>query len=115
MLLLPPRGLFTKGRARNFTRFSYESYRGNTALCGKKIGLLCGPYTAPSNGMKSKSVFIGLGLSVAICLLALLAYLWKANHQSEKKELGNQGLAKFKTRHEESQNYLFNFKILLLL
>ncbi|MCO5578915.1 hypothetical protein L7F22_032764 [Adiantum nelumboides] len=80
--------------ARNFTRFSYQSYRGNAGLCGKKIGLLCGPYTAPSNGLKSKSLFIGLGLSVAICLVALLAYLWKANHQQEKlalKGAGKQG------------------------
>eukprot|EP00250_Pteridium_aquilinum_P009582 c18769_g1_i1 orf=995-3964(+) len=79
---------------RNFTRFSAASYRGNKGLCGKKIGLLCGPYHQPSNGLKSRTLFIGLGLSLAICGLALLAWMWKANHQPDK--LGLKGASKLR-------------------
>lgn len=69
---------------RNFTRFTAESYHGNNGLCGKRIGLMCGPPIQPSLGVKSRSLFIGLGLSVSVCVLALLAWVWKSNHQPDK-------------------------------
>ncbi|KAI5080043.1 hypothetical protein GOP47_0005522 [Adiantum capillus-veneris] len=69
--------------ARNFSRFSIESYRGNKGLCGKKIGLQCGPHSAPSKGIKSKNLYIGLGLTGAICALGFLAWwFWKSNQKN---------------------------------
>ncbi|MCO5576335.1 hypothetical protein L7F22_030144 [Adiantum nelumboides] len=68
--------------ARNFSRFSTESYRGNKGLCGEKIGLQCGPYSPPSKGIESKKLYIGLGLSAAICALGFLGWwLWKSSQQ----------------------------------
>lgn len=98
---------------RNFTRFSIESYRGNKGLCGNRIGLPCGPITKPSSGLKSKNLIIGLGLSGAICILALLAWLWKSNQQHDEfglKELGKstQGLPRIVILHMDLAGHSFD-------
>ncbi|KAH7445694.1 hypothetical protein KP509_01G020700 [Ceratopteris richardii] len=76
---------------KNFTRFTAESYRGNKGLCGKKIGIFCDSHSAPSSDLRSKSLFIGLGLSIAICMIALLAWIWKTNYQQDKLTLKGGG------------------------
>eukprot|EP00250_Pteridium_aquilinum_P021583 c25165_g3_i2 orf=187-2037(+) len=99
---------------RNFTRFSIESYRGNKGLCGNRIGVPCGPtYPHPSNGPKSKNIFIGLGLSAAICVLGLLAWLWKSNQQHINfglKETGKstQGLPRIVILHMDLAGHGFD-------
>lgn len=68
--------------ARNFSRFSIESYRGNKGLCGKKVGLQCGPYHPSSRGIKPKNLYLGLGLSAGMCALGVLAWcIWKSYQQ----------------------------------
>ncbi|KAH7283891.1 hypothetical protein KP509_34G029700 [Ceratopteris richardii] len=68
--------------ARNFTRFTIESFRGNKDLCGMNIGFECGHYSPHPTGIKAKNLYLGLGLSGTICVLGILAWwLWKSNQQ----------------------------------
>ena len=38
-------------------------------------------------GFKSRNLFIGLGLSGAVCAIALVAWIWKSNHRSDEFEM----------------------------
>ncbi|MCO5574876.1 hypothetical protein L7F22_028669 [Adiantum nelumboides] len=101
--------------ARNFSRFSIESYRGNKGLCGKKIGLQCGPYSSPSKGIESKKLYIGLGLSAAICALGFLGWwLWKSNQQrcefgsNERTGKPTQGLPRIVILHMDLAGHSYD-------
>ncbi|CAA0809520.1 LRR receptor-like serine/threonine-protein kinase ERL1 [Striga hermonthica] len=74
-------GLVPVGR--NFSRFSPDSFIGNTYLCGHWLGSICNPYPPKSKAIFSRTTLVCITLGFVALLSMIIVAIYKSNQPKQ--------------------------------